>query len=137
MKAKHFIIQELVDEETYLKRGEKCWELINPNLITLIDKIKDKFPKGSMYINNWKWGMGRDESGLRTAYSKNYSTTSQHSLGNAADFIFTDYDEAEVRKYLIDNKDEFPEMRGIEDFRGMSWVHVDVRNCDSLKVFTG
>lgn len=137
MKSKYFIIEELVDEEVFLKRGEKCWELINPELIKLIDKIKEKFPNGAMYINNWKWGKDRKESGLRTAYSVNYSPTSQHSLGNAADFVFTEYDEAEVRKYLIEHKNEFPEMKGIEDFSGMGWVHVDVRNCAQLKVFTG
>jgi hypothetical protein len=128
MKAKHFVIQELVSPNIYDKRGEKAWELINPNLILLIDRIKEKFPMGSMTINNWKWGGNRTESGLRTYTSKNYSPTSQHSLGNAADIIFKEYDTEQVRSYILSNLHEFPEAKRIE--LGTSWLHIDVANTE-------
>ena len=135
MKSKSFIIQELVPEHIYIKRGEKAWELIDDRLIKMIDVLKAKFPKGTMTINNWKWGGDRMWSGLRTPESKYYSETSQHSFGRAIDCIFSEYSAQKVRTYIIDNPGLFPYITGIEDYNGMSWVHIDVRNSDLVKIF--
>jgi len=133
MKSKHFIIEELVPEDIFNKRGQRAWQLINPLLLKTIDTIKEKFPDGSMSINTWKWNGSRVDSGLRTPTSQYYSSTSQHSLGNAIDAIFSKYNVEEVRQYILDNPEEFPYIKGIE--LGISWLHIDVRNSDTLLSF--
>jgi len=134
MKSKHFRIEELVDQYTFMTRGTRAWELLDPQLLSLIDRIKEKFPMGSMTINNWLWHGTRTESGLRNANSSNYSKHSQHSLGKAIDAVFSSYTAEEVRKYMLANLEEFPELRGLET--GVNWLHVDVRNRDDLLKFT-
>lgn len=133
MVSKHFKLQELVSKEMYQDRGTKGWQLINPALIILIDRIKRQFPNGTMTINNWMWGGNRSQSGLRSPGSKWYSPTSQHSLGNAADCVFSDYSTDEVRDYLIANAYRFPELKGVE--KGVNWLHVDVRNSEAFMTF--
>ena len=86
-----------------------------------------------MTINNWLWNGNRNQSGLRSDDSKYYSPTSQHSFGRAIDCVFSIYSVDEVREYLIQNQDEFPEMKGIEN--KVSWLHVDVRNRTELLAF--
>ena len=133
MTSKYFKIQELVSEEIYNKRGEKAWELINPKIIKTIDTIKERFPKGTCTVNNWLWNGTRNESGLRTSESKYYSPTSQHSLGNAIDFVMSAYTTEEVRQDVINNPSIYPYVRGIE--MGVSWCHLDVRNRDTILLF--
>lgn len=137
MKSKHFKLQEFLPKHVYKARGEKGWQLLDDRLIAVADRLKEKFPEGTMTINNWLWGGNRNWSGLRTPESPDYSPYSQHTFGRAFDAVFSAYDEAEIRRYLIDNKHEFPEIKGIENFDGMVWVHVDVRNSDRVLIFEG
>jgi hypothetical protein len=135
MKSKHFEIYELVPKHIYEKFGEFAWNFIDDRLIQSIDAIKEQFPKGAMYINNYKWGLDRNWSGFRTPEFKYYSPTSQHSHGRAADCIFTQYSVDEVREYIINNhSSKFSLIKGIE--KDISWLHIDVRNSDKLVVFS-
>ena len=133
-RSVHFKIQELVPKEVFdLVKKDALWELFDERLLTTIDALKEKFPEGSMTINNWLWGGDRDQSGLRTKNSKYYSPTSQHSIGKAVDCVFSDYDNNSVRQYVINNPDEFPYIKGIE--LGVSWCHFDVRSRDEVLLF--
>lgn len=133
MKSKYFKIEELVPKEVFKARGDKAWELLDPSMISLLDKIKEQFPKGTMTVNNWLWGGDRNWSGLRTPDSPYYSKYSQHSFGRAFDAVFSAYSAKEVREYVLSNLDQFPELRGIE--MGIEWLHCDVRNSEELKKF--
>lgn len=135
MKANNFIIQELVPEHIYEKRGEKAWELIDDRLIETLNTIKKRFPAGTATINNWFWRGNREWSGLRTTESKWFSETSQHAFGRAADIIFSEYLAEEVRQDIINNPDIYPHVKGIET--GITWLHIDVRNTidDKVKIF--
>ena len=133
MKSKHFKIHELVPEHIFKKYGEKAWKFINKDLIITIDLLKEHFNLGTMTINNYYWGGKRHWSGLRTPQSPDYSETSQHSLGNATDSIFSHYTAAEVRNYIINNPHEFEYIKGLE--LGVSWLHVDTRNEEHLVTF--
>ena len=135
MKSKHFKIHELVPKHIYEKHGERSWKFIDERLIKTIDKLKEHFNNGTMTINNYHWGGNREWSGLRTPQSPQYSETSQHSLGNAIDAVFSDYTAQEVRNYIIDNPHEFEYIKGIE--LGVSWLHIDVRNEDRVVLFRG
>ena len=134
MKSKYFIIEELVDRETFKKRGQKAWELIDPILIKMIDSIKEEFPKGTITINNWKWGGDREWSGLRTIKSSYYSSYSMHTFGKAVDMIFSDYTAEEVRNIIKTKKTSFDMIKGLES--GISWLHIDIRNREEMLVFT-
>lgn len=127
IKAKHFKIYELVPPKTYTKYGEKAWWFIDPNLIKLIDAMRDEF--GSATINSYKWGGNRSWSGLRTSDSPYYSPYSQHSFGRAADILFDDINADEVRKAMTEQPEKWlaicPSIT-LED--GVTWTHVDVRN---------
>ena len=133
MKSKHFEIHELVPKHIFEKYGEKAWRFINPMLIISLDTIKERFPKGTMTINNYFWGGDRHWSGLRTPISPYYSETSIHSFGGGGDSIFSDYEAEEIRQDIINNPDIYPHIKGIE--MGISWLHTDVRNEDEVKLF--
>ena len=134
MKSKYFKVHELVPQHLYNKYGDGAWKFIDTKLIETIDTIKEHFPKGTMTINNYFWGGTRYWSGLRTPKSSYYSETSQHSFGRAIDAVFSDYDVEEVRKFILNNLDLFPHIKGLE--LGVSWLHIDVRNEDTLIKFT-
>lgn len=134
-KCKHFIIQELVDEETYNKRGEKAWELLDDRLLMTLDMLRDRY--GKMTINNWRWTARtpRMWSGLRTPDSPWYSTYSQHTYGRAADIIFDSITAEEVRQDILREPDDI-DFQYINSFEeGTSWLHIDVRNTDRIKTF--
>ena len=133
MRSKYFDISELVPKHMYNMRGNKNWRFIDERLISTIDTLKEHFSSGTMTINNYKWGGDREWSGLRTSQSPDYSPTSMHSFGKAIDCIFSHYSAEEVRLYILSNKGFFPYIRGMEDT--VSWLHVDVRNEDELKLF--
>lgn len=133
MISKYFKIYELVDKATYKERGEKAWELISPALIESIDKIKERFPEGSMTINTYFWEGIRNWSGIRTKESPDYSKYSQHTFGNAIDAIFSDYSAEEIRQDIIKNPDIYPHIKGIET--DISWLHIDVRNRETVAIF--
>ena len=127
IKAEHFKIYELVPPKTYTKFGDKAWWFIDPNLIRVIDALREEF--GSATINSYKWGGDRQWSGLRTSGSPWYSPYSQHSFGRAADILFKDYAAEEVRQAITANPEKWlaicPSITLEED---VSWVHIDVRN---------
>jgi len=133
MVSKSFKAHELVPEHIYRHYKEMSWKFINPKLIITIDLLKDHFNLGTMTINNYFWGGSRKWSGWRTPKSEYYSETSQHSLGNAVDIVFSHYSAEEVRNYIIDNPHIFPYIKGIE--LGVEWVHIDVRNTDYVIIF--
>jgi hypothetical protein len=134
MKSKYFKAYELVSKEDYEKMGDaKVWEIFDPNLIEVIDLIKEHFPHGTMTINNWFWGGDRQWSGLRTPNSKYYSLKSMHSYGKAIDAVFSQYTADEVRSFVISNPQLFPHIKGIET--DITWLHIDVRNRDEVLLF--
>jgi len=133
-RSKHFKIEELVSKEVFdLIKEDVLWKLFDEKLLQTIDALKEKFPEGSMTINNWLWDGDRNQSGLRTKDSKYYSPTSQHSIGKAIDCVFSEYETDSVRQYIINNPDEFPYIKGIE--LDVNWLHVDVRSRDEVLLF--
>lgn len=135
MKSKYFKIQELVPLQLYNALHEDVlWNLIDDRLIETIDKLKEKFGKGSIVINSYYWSGDRTWSGLRTKSSPYYSPTSMHSVGKAVDCLFSGYDVQKVRQYILENPDEFPYIGGIE--LDVSWLHLDVRDRRDGKIIT-
>ena len=134
MVSKYFKIHELVSKSVYEKMGEKAWRYVPDDLIMAIDTVKERFPNGTISINNYAWGGSRQWSGLRTADSSYYSATSMHSFMMAVDMIFSKYTADEVRKDILDNPSSYHTVRGLE--LDTSWVHIDIRNEPKLVTFT-
>jgi len=132
-KCKHFIIQELVSEGTFNKRGEKAWMLLDNRVLMTLDLLRERY--GQMTVNNWKWGGDRSWSGLRTSDSPWFSTYSQHSFGRAADCLFKETTAEQVRQDILASPDD-PTFQFINSIElGVSWLHFDVRNCDRILAF--
>jgi len=131
-KCKHFKIQELVPRHVYEARGDKAWELLDKDALKMIDGLREAF--GVMTVNNWHIGGERNWSGLRTSDSPYYSPYSQHSFGRAFDCIFTSRTAQQVRQAILNNRDDFPLVMGME--LDTSWLHVDTRNTFRIKTFT-
>lgn len=134
MKSKHFKIHELVSKDLYQLKGESAWRYVPHDLIIAIDTIKERFPKGTMTINNYEWGGSRQWSGLRTPDSSYFSFTSMHSFMMAIDAVFSDYSAEEVRQDILSTPSAYPTIRGLE--LGISWLHIDCRNTEELVTFT-
>ncbi len=123
-KPKHFKLQEFVSKDFYDTHGERAWNCLDERMLMTADALRERF--GTMTINNWVWGGGRQFSGLRTSGDQHYSPTSQHSYGRAFDAIFSSVDAETVRQYILSHPDEFPHIRFLE--ADISWLHIDVRN---------
>ena len=135
MKSKYFKISELVPLQLKnMIHEDALWNLIDDDLIQSLDKIKEVFNNGSITINSYMWSGNRNQSGLRTKDSKDYSTNSQHSIGKAADMIFSAYSTDEVRDYILSHQDEFPLIGGIE--LETTWLHIDVRPRKDGRILT-
>ena len=133
-RCKHFVIEELISQDLYTKYGsEKCWEFLDPELLKMIDIIKERFPDGTCSINTWKWNGDRKWSGIRTSKSSYFSVGSMHSWGKAVDMVFSKYTADEVREDIIANPDIYYAIKGLE--LGISWVHIDTRNRETIKSF--
>lgn len=127
----HFKASEFVDPKTFEERKEKSFELIDSRMLWTMDKIRELYNK-PITINNYPKG-SRNWSGLRKKDSADYSENSQHSFGRAIDFIVSGVDSAVVRKDIMTKfktVEAFKYITSIEDFDGMTWVHIDCRNYD-------
>ena len=138
-KCKYFAIHELVPKSLYTAYGEWCWCLLDEYALRTLDALRERF--GSLTVNNYKWNGTRKASGFRNEeyygdavkYAK---SRSQHKYGRAFDFISKTYSAQEIRKYIVEHRDEFPYITFLEvgplDDKGkpMNWVHFDTRNGD-------
>lgn len=148
MKSKYYQIYEVVPKELYESYLEdELWKMFTPQIIKTIDRIKEKFNKGSITINNYFWNGSYNWSGLRfntddcDVYNKNSQHTfdiNKNKLCNAMDLKFSHYDVQDVQKYIITHRDEFPELTRLENTIGndRSWLHVDCK-LPNVVVFNG
>lgn len=141
-RCKHFDIRELVPEKEYRTMGDAAWWLLDTRMLITLDALHDRY--GIIIVNTWHsqrlqqhYGF-RDQSGYRNRFhygsmAQYLQSHSQHKYGRAADSLIIGSTAAQVRKDIIDNPEWFPLIGAIED--NVSWLHFDVRNCDSLMVF--
>ena len=132
MKAKHFKIQELVDKETYERYGQKAWWFLDNRLIMLLDRLREDLQR-PITVNNWLWGGNNQHRGLRPPKCNIGADYSQHRFGRAVDFDVKGMKADQVRSYIRNRINNYPEIKGIET--GITWVHLDIRNSDDLLIF--
>lgn len=136
-RCKHFIIEELVYPEIFVQLGEElCWRFLDSRICWTMDALREYYDK-PIYANNWKWGGDKKLRGLRPFNSTIGATYSMHKFGGAIDFVIKDISHEQFVDDVKTNKDEpaFKYITAIEDFSGMTWNHVDVRNVKRVMVF--
>lgn len=132
----HFTVEELVTPEIYEARGEKALELIDVRIVMILDHLREKLGK-PITVNSWLWGGHYSQSGLRDVghygTAENFfKSFSQHKYGRGVDFRVDDMTADEVRQYIYDHRDEgaLKYVTFVEE--DVSWVHIDVRNCERI-----
>lgn len=132
-RPKHFQLHELIGPDVFDARGEAAWELLDPFLLMALDRLRGFF--GPVTVNNWYWQGSYTESGLRSAQTATGARYSQHKYGRAADCKFRDVTPQEAFERIVANPDDFPTITCLEDVSATpTWLHVDVRNCERIKV---
>lgn len=133
MKSKYFLLQELIPESTYNTQKDKAWDLLSPELIELIDGIKELFPDYKLVINTWHDKELVITKGIFRFRGYRYSglvignLRGGHYKGKAIDFDAYDkkgrkIDSGIIRKIILLNKGKLKHLRGLEV---AEWVHVD------------
>lgn len=131
-KCQYFKIEELVDEATYLRYGEKAWQFLDDRLLKLADFLRSKF--GSCIVNDWVWGGNYSESGLRSPDTSTGAMYSQHKFGRALDMKFKEHKAQTIREWLEINWTEdlskavLGEVVKITVETDITWLHIDIRN---------
>ncbi len=143
-KSLHFTIEELVSPKVfnaYKDSQHKLWQLFDPNLLDVLDRLQEKF--GTTYVNTWKWGGIYTLRGLRHMVidlaelkrEKILLPVGPHEFGRAIDCHFKTIPARVVREYILSHKSEYPEITGIET--NVNWLHFDTRNSPTLQLFPG
>ena len=138
--AKYFRISELVSPIVFEKFGNKAWRFIDPKLIETLDFLRYSFGK-PMVINDWKWGGGFTQRGLRENIcpitklktTMNELYLSAHVFGKAADFHVKGYSTEYIKKQIVLLKAGIPHpIRMERETNG--WIHIDMMTGNSSKI---
>lgn len=135
-QCRHFSVQELVDEITYNRYGNQCWQFLDDRLLKVIDHLRDQL--GSITVNNWNIGGSYSQSGLRASTSTTGALMSSHKFGRAFDLKFKDHSAEWVRNWFKDNwtlayiRFHFGITFSITIENKVSWVHIDIRNNEKV-----
>ena len=134
---KHFLVEELVDKETYQKMGNDALMLFNPAALRALDNLREFFGC-PVTVNNWHVGGPFEWRGYRTKEKAAAlgSPNSEHAKGNAFDCDIAGYTAEEARQKILANKNnallvEIMRMEG-----GVNWLHFDLKPVpERIRVF--
>jgi hypothetical protein len=140
-KPIHFKTQEYIPPETYNVWGEQSLMFMDSRLLWSMDQIWEYFqklkPGCKITINDWLWGGQFSHRGYRPiTYQAEGAKDSQHRHGRACDYDVLGYTAEQVRQIILANQIN-PIFQYVTTFeRGVTWVHMDVRNVDKSKGIT-
>ena len=123
--------KEVLSREVYQARGVKGLQLMDIKILYLLDDFRGDI-KVPLTVNDWAWGGGLNQSGIRVPKEGSYS---QHFYGNAVDFRTRHKTGHELRKHFIENREKYPQISFVEvgpvkkngEWVDMTWFHGDVR----------
>jgi len=132
---KYFIIQELVGKITFKVFGQRAWMFFPTNILKALLVVRIGLNK-SITINTWYWKGKFSQRGLRTvfqqiakkAFYKGRLYLSPHVFARAFDFDVKGMTATEVRSWIVDNAEHFPEKIRLEQThkgKEINWVHMD------------
>lgn len=128
----YFKLYELLPKDFYNKylsyKGDNLWFLFDDRLLKCADRLRERY--GKMIANTWYWGGKHQYRGWRPFDCTVGSAFSQHKFGRALDLVPDECTAEEIRKDILQskNQDIFIDITCIET--KVSWLHVDVRNWD-------
>lgn len=128
-KCAHFGIRELVHPSIYAKYGVRAWRFLQVPALVVLDALRDKF--GPVVVNDWSWGGGLKNCGLRVPWSNQYAAMSIHKFGGAFDPHFRDYTPQEVHAAILEDQGYWYDLgiRRLESIEHTpTWLHYDVAN---------
>lgn len=139
-KPENFETVELVHPRIFSDFGEASLQFFDPRILWTIDAIR-KYFNSPVYVNNWDSGGSLKNRGLRTFDSTTGSFFSMHKFGKAIDFTVAGQTPVEIRNWIKEKHGSLECLQfitRIEDFDGMTWVHIDCANVTSneLLVFS-
>lgn len=132
-KPEYFKLYELVPKDYYNKYGTILWYLFDNRILIMADSLRKRY--GKLIINDWYWNGTNQYRGWRPFDTNIGAKFSQHKWGRALDIIPQEVESSVIRKDIKSdpNNYDFRFITCIEDFEGMSWVHIDCRNWDKDK----
>ena len=124
-KRGFFHIEELVDKATFEKLGEKAWELLHPNIVSVVTGLRVFF--GSpVTVNNYLFGGSMQYRGYRGIDCPVGSYGSWHRRGMAVDCDIHGKTAGEAREIILAcaERQELIHIQRIENL--VDWLHVDI-----------
>ena len=126
---KNFKIQELVCPHCYEKFGDKSWQFLSTEILSVLYTLRYEVFKCPIVINTWATEGTLSQRGLRCnrcSLVKDKKTVylSAHQLGKALDFNVEGYTTEEVYQKIRDNVDKFKYPIRME-ITGGNWNHID------------
>ncbi len=133
--SKNFILNELVDRDTYTNFGSNAAWFLDPRAVEVLQFLRDRF--GSTTVNNWANGGNLSFRGFRPPTTSVGGKLSQHRFGRAFDCNFTGATPDEVREDIIKNQSMYLDkgLTTIEDGAySPTWLHFDIRWTGQQKI---
>lgn len=118
-KPKYFSLKECFPKDV-----KACWSLMDDRIMMMADELREVF--GPLWVN----GRGLTQCGFRT----NGSLTSQHRCGRALDLHSDKVPYFEIRKFILDNPDQFKYITFLEV--DIDWLHIDCRDSNDVKIWS-
>lgn len=122
MKRGFFSLWEFLSKVDYEAHGVSGWRFVCPFLLGAMNRLRKDLGR-PITGNTWKYGGVLNWRGVRTIGYNKYSITSAHAWGRALDFDVSDLTPIEVVRYIILNRERYPEIKFIEI--DITWVHID------------
>lgn len=126
----NFKIQELVCSHCYKKFGDKSWQFLSTEILSVLYTLRYEIFNCPITVNTWAMKGTLSQRGLRCnrcplVRDKKNIYLSAHVLGKAIDFNVKDHTPTEVYNKIKDNIDKFEYPIRME-VNTTAWSHVDV-----------
>lgn len=122
---KYFKLYELVDRRTFETEGEEAWLHFDTNALIALDDLRSFFGL-PITVNTWHSGGAFQYRGYRPQDCTVGVKGSYHRKGMAFDLDVSTYRAEEVRKIIIENKNN-PLLSKITRIEaGVTWIHFDI-----------
>ena len=140
--TKDFYLAEFIDPETYKQYGQKSIWFIDPRVITIAQKLRDRLGR-VLIINTWYVPGGSfSYSGFRPPGCQVGASKSQHKFGRAIDVKTLDGDAqgaTMIRDEIMLQYTSIYKALGLttiedEEF-APTWCHLDVRYTKQNNIF--
>jgi hypothetical protein len=129
----HFIIEELVDKQTFEQFGENSWWFLDEKALATLVAMREAF--GPLTVNNWHLGGSYQYSGFRHPLCSIGAQLSQHKFGRAFDVKSKNFTPEQMQSFILANPKRFPYITTMENAKHTkTWLHFDTRLRNELPV---